>query len=56
MHLLQRKYFVACIITIGNQAKIFFSFRLDMDNKSTSTEKTKQSVYSKLTPCSRVLL
>jgi hypothetical protein len=33
--------FVACQITIGNRAKIFFSFGLDGVNKSTSTEKNE---------------
>jgi len=48
--------FVECKITIGNRAKVFLSFGFDGDNTSNSTEKTKQSVYSKLTPWSRVLL
>jgi len=48
--------FADCKITIGNRAKFFFSFGFDGDNKPTSTEKTKQSVYCKLTPCIRVLL
>jgi len=48
--------FVECKINIGTRTKFFLSFGFDGDNISTSTEKTKQSVYSKLTPWSRVFL